>query len=633
MPVAEDRQRRAERRRTEHRRAEDARAWEVPGFGSPADTAWLASGDEDDDRGRVSPDWQAEEADTRFLSRQARRLVRGSGGFDRIYRAFVAARAGLGLALVLAQGLAWLLSPTANAVAALLCVAYAAQALALWLLPRFGGRVRPAAMARPGSGPWLGTIGVDLLAFSLLHLLSRQGALNYTPLLVLPLLMAGVLTPRLLAMGTASAVALMLLGAAWRGVQEGGEVATLMAQAGLAGIGFFVLTLLAGELAGRLAREERTARGSMALARQQAQLNRLVIEQMHEGVMVVDRRGRVRTANPAARLLLGEGGMWPPAPFALDDSEAWRALRDAVQQAFAERAWPTDGRELTLRFADGGQRTVVARLRFTPPGTRAADGQAGELLGVLFLEDLRQVQARTRDAKLAAMGRMSAGIAHEIRNPLAAITQANALLEEDALSDGQRLLTRMVGENAQRLKRIVDDVMEVAPGVPPVPVVFDACEAVAAMVDDWRQQHRLPADASGPLQAVWPPQALPVRFEPEHLRRVLVNLLDNGLRHASGRPASVRLRLEPADDGEVRLAVRSDGEPIAPEVERYLFEPFYSTRSRGTGLGLYICRELCGRYGARIDYRLRDPGEDCRNEFVVLMRGGEAAGSEATSST
>ena len=83
---------------------------------------------------------------------------------------------------------------------------------------------------------------------------------------------------------------------------------------------------------------------------------------------------------------------------------------------------------------------------------------------MLFLEDVRSVQARSRQEKLAAMGRVSAGIAHEIRNPLAAIAQANALLAEDATDPAQRQLMRMVTENVERLKRIVDDVMEVAPG-------------------------------------------------------------------------------------------------------------------------------------------------------------------------
>ena len=97
-------------------------------------------------------------------------------------------------------------------------------------------------------------------------------------------------------------------------------------------------------------------------------------------------------------------------------------------------------------------------------------------------------------------------------------------------------------------------------------------------------------------------------FDPEHLRRVLVNLLDNARRHASDRPGAIQLRAARARAKRApSSASASDGAPIPPDVERYLFEPFFSTRSRGTGLGLYICRELCERYGARIDYRLLPP--------------------------
>ena len=115
-------------------------------------------------------------------------------------------------------------------------------------------------------------------------------------------------------------------------------------------------------------------------------------------------------------------------------------------------------------------------------------------------------------------------------------------------------------------------------------------------------------------------ESLGVNFDPEHLRRVLVNLLDNAHRHASGAPGSIFLRLAPRDDNWVQLSVLSDGPAITPEVERRLFEPFFSTRSRGSGLGLYICRELCERYGASIEYRPRPAAERLRNEFFVNLQ-------------
>jgi len=99
-----------------------------------------------------------------------------------------------------------------------------------------------------------------------------------------------------------------------------------------------------------------------------------------------------------------------------------------------------------------------------------------------------------------------------------------------------------------------------------------------------------------------------------------VNLLDNALRYASKSPGAIHLRLDSRHEAQAFLSIASDGAPIPPDVEPYLFEPFFSTRSRGTGLGLYICRELCERYGASIDYRLRTDGDKQRNEFFVDMR-------------
>ena len=156
-----------------------------------------------------------------------------------------------------------------------------------------------------------------------------------------------------------------------------------------------------------------------------------------------------------------------------------------------------------------------------------------------------------------------------------------------------------------------------------VVVALDASALVSEVCLDWARINGLAAGASDPLMCSVPMQPLVVDFEPDHLRRVLVNLLDNALRHADAGPACVEVDLAALDDQTawVSLAVVSLGPAITPEVERHLFEPFFSTRSRGSGLGLYICRELCERYGARIDYRRRPAGaRPAGNEFTLLLR-------------
>lgn len=589
-------------------------------FGATADTQ---SAQLDDSR--FSASWQS---DTKEPSRRGKTGEVAATTFERIYGAFIAARAALGFALAVTLALAGAfgLRPTAEVIA--LSLAYATLAISMWLLPRFRRATAPHSFAQLRSPQWLATIGADLILFTGLHLASPGSGFNYVALLVMPVLMAGVLTPRIQALATAAVVTLALLATAWLGVLGGaGDATLLMTQAGLAGSGFFVITVLAGELAGRLAREELSARGSLELARQQAQLNRLVIEEMADGVLVVDRAGKVRAANPAARRLLAPQGTSRAAPFQLRGVPAWGALVKAVERAFAEASWPEAGRDVAIQFAPDSHRTLRVRVRFT----RKRAPPASEEFCVLFLEDVRNVQARSRQEKLAAMGRVSAGIAHEIRNPLAAISQANALLAEDATDPVQKQLMRMVTENVERLKRIVDDVMEVAPGQVQDVGAIDATAQLGPICSEWARAAGVALGEQSALCVELPAEPLGVLFDAEHLRRVLVNLLDNARRHASDKPGSILVRLAADAEGESRavFSVLSDGKPIAADVEPYLFEPFFSTRSRGAGLGLYICRELCERYGARIDYRLLPPVESRRNDFFVEMRRGALQPAES----
>jgi two-component system sensor histidine kinase PilS (NtrC family) len=245
----------------------------------------------------------------------------------------------------------------------------------------------------------------------------------------------------------------------------------------------------------------------------------------------------------------------------------------------------------------------------------------------MFLEDLREMEARLRTEKLAAMGRMSAAVAHEIRNPLAAIAQANALLEEDLTEPSQRQLSAMVRQNAQRLAQIVDDILNISrvqhPGPAGAALALELDPSVAGACNDWAIQ----AQVGERLQLVLAAGGARVSFEPDHLRRVLVNLLDNAHRYAGQQAASIRVVTQ-RRGSEATLRVWSDGLPLEQAVQSHLFEPFFSSENRSSGLGLYICRELCEQHGAEIGYRrARGPVGDARegNEFFVSFRPGGPA--------
>jgi two-component system sensor histidine kinase PilS (NtrC family) len=397
--------------------------------------------------------------------------------FERIYRAFIAARAALGVALVVTLALASVfgLRPTPTIVA--LSLAFATLAISMWMLPRFRRGAAPHTMARLGSPQWIATIGVDLVFFTGLHLASPGSSFNYVALLVLPVLMAGVLTPRVLALATAALATLALLGTAWLGLLSGGDGTQLMTQAGLAGSGFFVITVLAGELAGRLAREELSARGSLEMARQQAALNRLVIEEMRRTASRWS-TAAARSAPPTRRAPPMLAPAARRAPHRRRPLRTGRGLRsDPVERRRGSNG-ALPGRCFRARVL--GLPGQIWPLGHGPQG--GVDADSSRRRG---LEDVRNVQARSRQEKLAAMGRVSAGIAHEIRNPLAAIAQANALLAEDATDPAQRQLTKMVTENVERLKRIVDDVMEVAPGRVQEVGAIDATALLAEVCGEW----------------------------------------------------------------------------------------------------------------------------------------------------
>lgn len=543
----------------------------------------------------------------------------------RLYRGFLGARALLGAALVVGVLASRLFERQSSPEILIFAMVYATLTMTSWVW-QSRSTLTGADAQNLSPRQAAATIGVDLLSFSLLNLIDRGLNLNSAALMALPVLMAGVLMPRFLALATAAAASIILLaGALFDGLLKDNVTASLT-PAGLTGFGLFAVALIVSELASRLAREQRSARGNMELARQQAQLNRLVIEEMPEGVLAVDRQGRVRTANPSARKLLSAHGLVQAPPFQLRGVPAWEPMVRAIEQAFSVPSRLDESREVLLTFDDHTRRGLRMRLKFT----RAHEPRIHDDVCVVFLEDLRTVQARARQDKLAAMGRMSAGVAHEIRNPLAAISQANALLAEDAANPTQEKLTRMVTDNVDRLKRIVDDILEVAPGVRPAAPAIDLERSLRAVVNDWLSLH--PEALTGEVLKLstlgLPPRELGtvmnVRFEPEHLRRVMINLLDNAWRHGRGKPGSIEVSAQWLQGSErtpaqILISVLSDGAPIEGDHERSLFEPFFSTRSRGTGLGLYICRELCERHGATIDYRSHPPVQRHRNEFYILL--------------
>ncbi len=530
---------------------------------------------------------------------------------ERLWRGFMTARVMLGLVLLALQGVIYTVGAASSATAIATCAAYLVLAVGM----RLAGRPRP--LGKTVDTQWIAIIGVDILAFAALQV-AQGHSINYAPLLALPILMASVLGPLPLALAAAAGLTLLLfLYAAWESVQSQGDATALFLQAALTGAGYFVISFLAHQIASRLANVELRAERSQLAIRVQRQVNELVIESLTDGVLVIDPHCSVRAANPAARLLLGVDASLQDKAFGLALQRGWQGLIELAQLSFARGA--AQQAEVTIRHAGHGPRRVRARTQLT-----STPGGADESLCVMFIQDQREMEARMRTEKLASMGRMSAAVAHEIRNPLSAIAQANALLDEDLSEPRHKQLTRMVQQNTRRLERIVADVLNVS-SVPQrhddsASGALELNQAISRICQDWQQQ----TDSAQRLRVDLADEAIQVSFEDEHLRRILINLLDNARRYASDQAGAIQVWADRATNEQGTLRVWSDGAPMEQSVETHLFEPFFSSESRSSGLGLYICRELCEKQGASIVFNrsarnVRGTRID-GNEFVVSFR-------------
>ncbi len=455
----------------------------------------------------------------------------------------------------------------------------------------------------------LSQIACDLAVISLLFVASGGGRSGLAILYLFPLAGAAILAPLMLALFSASLVTLFLLG---EGIYQtfvlDGEKGVL--QAGLYGAAFFATVLVVNRMAAKLIGQEDLAnRRGIEIGVQQA-VNRLVMANVGDGIVVLDPEGQVYAGNPAAQQMLGMMG--PEMRFRLTAAPALQPLA----QAYAEwRADPsrhtafvtikpyTDLALQGVTAAWSARRDLAAHLkvRFAAADTAGL----GVERTVIFLQDVTGIENQAQQLKLASMGRLTASIAHEVRNPLSAIGHATSLLGEDLDSAVHLRLLKIVGDNVARVNRMVEDILQLSRKVQAnnEPLALDVL--LAELRTEFYETHGLPGDVIGLDIA---PGTL-VRFDPLHMREVVLNLLNNAVRYASGGPSSIRMYLVSDKARSLELHVQDDGPGISTEVRAHLFEPFYTTSSKGTGLGLYLARELCLNNDAMLDYEYRFEAE------------------------
>ncbi len=488
------------------------------------------------------------------------------------------------------------------------CFFYLGAAVCFGALTLFWRRRFPLQLASQ--------IAVDLAVISLLYLAAGGVRSGLGILYLFPLAGAAILAPLVPALFSAALATLFVLAdAAWQLVT--GEAEPGLMQAGLYGIAFFAVVWLVNRLAARLiGQEELAAQRGVDLQVQQA-INEIVIADVGDGVLVVGSDGRIHTANPAARRMLG---MEAAAGLMLDGLPGLEPVAHAFagwmgtgshglahpgrRRAGASEAGPDAAYVILKPYQEVAVGEAGLRARRDQPAhlklrfARVAGGGGTPARSVIFLQDVSAIENQAQQLKLASMGRLTASIAHEVRNPLSAIGHATALLAEDLHGKAEVRLLKIIGDNVARVNRMVEDILQLSRKAQPYAEPVQLAPFLVELKDEFCETQAL-AD-----EMLWlgGAGAIEVRFDALHLREVLVNLLGNAIRYASRAPGSIRIWPELDAFGTLELHVQDDGPGITPEVRAHLFEPFYTTSSKGTGLGLYLARELCLNNGAKLDY-------------------------------
>jgi two-component system sensor histidine kinase PilS (NtrC family) len=393
----------------------------------------------------------------------------------------------------------------------------------------------------------------------------------------------------LLAAVTALALLLEQAYAQFQGITTSAQ----FAPAGILGAVIFVITAVVQLLRHRIVETEALAEQRGLDLRNLVELNDYIIQHLRESIVVVDGDDQIRLINESATKHLSVRTNVRGQVVATVSSDLAEQLLSWRNVALPSRPPPT------FSAQDG----ATLQPHFAPLG---GDRHSGV---VIFLEDTSLIEDRVQQAKLAALGRLSASIAHEIRNPLGAMSHAGQLLAESpSISKDDQRLTDIIRLNARRVSQIVESVLALSRRGQSRPERLQLTPWVEDFAREFVQTLEL---YEGAVSVVEGAPEIEVRMDPTHLHQVLWNLCDNAVKYASAAAGAIAVEITCGvleQSGRPFLEVADRGPGIKPDKVEQIFEPFYTTQSGGTGLGLYISRELTERNGASLRYQPRPGG-------------------------
>ena len=448
----------------------------------------------------------------------------------------------------------------------------------------------------------VGSVLIDIIATVLLaHALPGASA-GLSMALLFNIAAAATLLPLSLGLSLALTASAATAGEYVWNLLENGEPNRTLAELAMFITSFLALAFVSYQVGNRARRNQQLANQRGAEVANLFEINELIIRRMRTGVLVVDGANRITLANEAAATLIGDNdgnsgsGLLELGSAAPDLSRRLQRWRNGWTNEETPLQLSPDQPEVQPRFA---------RLL------------AGSDLTLVFLDDSTVVSRRAESLTLSAMGRFSASLAHEIRNPLAAINYAAQLLEEStAIGDTDRRLLQIIHQQCQRTNGIVESVLGLARRERANPENLDLAAFVRRFVLEYKQSLTLETDSIEPIISESSVHGL---VDPRHLHQILTVLVHNALKYGrTGQdPARVRLRVARQDRNAV-IDVMDRGPGIPESVASQLFRPFYTTSEHGTGLGLYIARELCKGNQASLEYVSVPAGGAC---FRLVLPG------------
>jgi two-component system, NtrC family, sensor histidine kinase PilS len=452
-----------------------------------------------------------------------------------------------------------------------------------------GRRVMPNLRAATFVHATVDALAISLLLFASGGVSSGLGILFVVPVGAMALL-ADNRDTFLLAALAALALLLQQIGGHVTGTTSGADYPAT----GILGGIVFLVALLAWPVARRLKDTEATVRRQQVDLANMAQLSQYIVQHLRESIVVVDHENRIRLINETAAALLGDSRAFPGAllgeasPQLLYLLETWRART-------ASPAAPSQ----TFVAADGGH---VIQPHFASLG-----GQEPSPV-IVFLEDTELLAAKIQQSKLAGLGRLSASIAHEIRNPVGAMSHAAQLLgESPSLSAEDKRLTEIVRSNGDRVRQIIENVMSMARRENSRPERLVLAKWLEGFREEFAATMQIPADRLAISSLLGDVE---VQVDPSQLRQIVWNLCENAVKYGTG-PANEAIELRVgrlASTARPFLEVADRGPGIPAQHRERLFEPFFTGNEKGTGLGLFLSRELAQTNGATLLYEPRTSG-------------------------